>query len=390
MIDNVKEYNLVKRTIRIPNIFNTDKELHIGIFFASLKVFLSISAIFPSLSFIDTLLSVVAALMFMICIVNERYSIKTLVIYAIVTFLCMLTSINVGNLGILLTVLTCLAVVKRNFNKAIECMFVCELTFGIVNVLFSLVYSLFGNSSFFMDVEGVKRFTFGFSHPNIFSIYLFNLVLMWIWLNFGHITKKNMLIIIFFEILAYSGAKTRTAVLNMIILIVLLFLGSRMTKKHFVLTTLAKYITPVCAIFTYIVTYFYTTGNHFIRILDDFLSYRIRLGAYILNNFGVTLIGQPISDKSVVWDPYWQLTEFTFDNIYTYFISSIGIVWLILICIIFYKLAKKKNVKINICIILWALYGITEVQGINAYILFPLVLSALIFDKSKNVKAPIS
>ena len=377
----------MKKTIIIPNIFSEDKGLHIGIILACIKVFISVSEIFSGLAFLDTFLSVAAALAFIMCIAVDRYPVRTLIVYAALLFLSLITSINIGNLGIWLTVLTCLAVRTRNFDKAIQCIFLCEFFWGLASVIISLFLLVAGNDSGFIYIQGVRRFGFGFNHPNTFSIYLFNLVLMWIWLNFEQISTGNILILILIEAAGYIGARTKTAAINMIVIFVFLVWGIRRPKTVDIMTAFAKYITPVCAIFTFVTTFFYASGKQISNYSDNFLTHRIRLGAYILNYFGITWLGQEISDRTVIWDPVWRLDSFTFDNIYTYFISNIGIVWLLAVCVLFYKLAAKRSVKISICIIAWALYGITEVHGINIYLLFPLLLSVLLFNKTNSFHA---
>ena len=63
-----------------------------------------------------------------------------------------------------------------------------------------------------------------------------------------------------------------------------------------------------------------------------------------------------------------------------------GIIWLVTIILLFYKLNQLNNDKINFAIIAWAIYGITEVHGLNVYMLFPILLVSELFDKKQNIE----
>lgn len=68
---------------------------------------------------------------------------------------------------------------------------------------------------------------------------------------------------------------------------------------------------------------------------------------------------------------------------------SRGIVFIILCFTIFVLLSRKKSNKINIFIIVWALYSITEAAGLNCFLSFLIMMSVFLFDRKKsgNIKA---
>ena len=51
------------------------------------------------------------------------------------------------------------------------------------------------NDSYAQVLYGVVRYDMGFGHPNRVSILLFNLLIMWIWLNFDRLQKLKIIII---------------------------------------------------------------------------------------------------------------------------------------------------------------------------------------------------
>ena len=129
----------------------------------------------------------------------------------------------------------------------------------------------------------------------------------------------------------------------------------------------------------------YTTGHSIVRFLDTMLSNRIKLGAYGFANYGITMFGDNMMNNIVVWDSYWRLNSHTFDCLYSYLAMNQGLIWLIISSVLFFALAKKSDMKINICIIVWAFYGITEVHGLNGYQCFPVLLLVLLFNHKKVI-----
>jgi hypothetical protein len=90
-----------------------------------------------------------------------------------------------------------------------------------------------------------------------------------------------------------------------------------------------------------------------------------------------------VTDIVVKWDPYWRFNSITFDNIFTYLLVS-QMVWLIVISILFYRCAKKGSNKDCIYILAWAMYGITEVHGINPFLFFPLLIISTLMKRNER------
>ena len=118
--------------------------------------------------------------------------------------------------------------------------------------------------------------------------------------------------------------------------------------------------------------------------MDKLLSARIRLGAYAYNNYGISLLGQDMNDINVIWDSFWQLSGFTFDCTYTFLMINQGIIWLFIIIVAFYFLAKRGTEQVWVMIIAWSLYAVTEVHGLNSFKCFPILLIAMCFNQNNG------
>lgn len=371
--------------------FNCDtvrinKIIRIGIYSLVLKTYFSVSLLFSSIEVLDELLTVLASLCFGVVILETKYSNRTLGLYGVIGLLGGLTVLKIGNVGFLVTIITCFAIKKENIDRVIKCIYELELVLLIFNILISLVGTLVGEMSIVTTIYGVERCNFGFTHPNTFSVILFNLILMWIYLHFDKIKLKNILCILILGAVLFYFTKTRTFLINVVGVCFLLAYSRKQTKlKELILKKTAMLVTPVIAMLTYILSFMYLKGKPIALIADQILNSRIKLAAYGIENFGITLFGENLNDFVFKWDPKWQLGSFTFDNIYSYFLSSVGLIWLVIICICFYFLAQKGDIRLCILIIAWALYGMTEVHGMDCYKLIPLLFCTnLLCDKSRR------
>ena len=259
-----------------------------------------------------------------------------------------------------------------------------ELVFIVCNTVGSIILSTISSYSLVSIISGVERYNFGMSHPNIFSALILNLILMWIYINFANIQAKNIFVIFAVGFITYMFTRTRTFIVVISLICIMVYIVRRKKQKHAFLNFTAKWVTPIMATITYVLVGLYLKGNAVAIVVDKFLSSRIKLAAYAIINFGVTLFGENLSVFSITYDQFWKLNSFSFDNIYSYFLSNVGLIWLVVICMCFYLLAKKMDTRVSILIIAWALYGMSEVHGINCYECFPILLCASLLPKTNK------
>ena len=149
------------------------------------------------------------------------------------------------------------------------------------------------------------------------------------------------------------------------------------------LKNLAMLIVPALEVCSVAMVILYSYSNSLILdMLDKILSARIRLGAYGYNNYGITFLGQHVLTDEIQYDTTYRLSYFTFDNIYTDIAIQQGLIWVVIVSIYFF-IGKKKNDASNFAIIAWGIYGITEVHGLNVYMLFVVLLVNELFQNKK-------
>lgn len=379
--------------MQIEAVKKIDPIVKFGVVLLALKTSFSYSNIIFYPEFVDSAMTALATVVLFFAMIRHKYSKKNLILFLLIGLIVLYSTICSGNYGLLITVITCMAAYREDFNSVIKCIFTTELIFFLIHTGFAVVLNLLG----FISIRMVStsrgfRYNFGFGHPNTFSIYFLNLVVMWTWLYYfsKNNKRKYLLCMLALTIAVYFFTDTRTMLFGAIVFYGLLLTVSDGHIKHKWLTICAGIINPICCFAMIATSVMYASQlkssnkNLLIVALDYLLSSRIRLGAYGFANYGLTLFGQDLSGRTVVWDQYWKLNGHTFDDVYTYCAMNIGIVWLILIIVLFYKLAKKSYDKVNIFIILWALYGVSEVHVLNGYMFFPIFMVMMVFSSSSN------
>lgn len=357
--------------------------LYSGTIFLVIKTMLSASKIVPYSDSSDTVLASLGALCMIVSIIMQQYRAKVMVIYAMFIGITAYNALITGNNALAVTVITCLAVRKTDLKTYIQFIFRMQSVFMICHTAIAIIGSIFGTFSIVQSIGGITRYDFGMLHSNLFAALAFNLMIMGIWLNWDKIKTMHIIFIIFGSGILYYFCKTRTNFIAMLAVIGLVFVCGVKHEFVWLASKIATVIIPLLTIAMGVAIILYAKGNRIVLLLNKVLNARISLGAYALAHYNFTLLGQNMTSlyTGTTWDPIWQLNGFTFDCIYTYMLINQGIIWLILLIILFAKLAKRKNPKDNIAIIAWALYGVTEVQGLNCFSCMPILLLTQLFEK---------
>lgn len=369
-------------TLKIPKVQTV---FQFGILILCLKTAFSQSQIMPYTDAEDNFFTAVSVMCMVVSILLEGYSIKTLFLYAGITMVSLFSVLQTGNYGFLITVIVCLAIRGKSMDKVLNFVYKYQLCFFVIHTCAALLLSALGKLSLVMTIAGKERYCFGFKHPNLVSLYLFNLLILWAWLNYDKIKRKHICGIFVIAVIVLLFTRTRTSFLTVCVFCALLWISPNKHPIKEILNWVMGAIVPLCAGATLWCVNRFMAGDKLALLVDKLLSTRIKLGAYGVSHFGYSMFGQNISNYHVQWEPAWGLTDFTFDNMYTYLAVNQGFVWIVILSVLFYLLAKRKDPKVNVFAIVWALYGMTEVHGLNGFCCFPIFLIALLFEDRKSI-----
>lgn len=361
----------MKDIMHIPRIKNLEE---FGILLMIIKTFLDSSIAVPCTDLADAFLTFTVCSVFLLAIFSQGYKKDKLFLCGLLLLAAGYSCIKIGNSSLLITILTCLAIRRQDIDKTINFIFRYTVVLFILHFLLALTSHILFGSEIWTIYQGKKVLHLGFGHRNRLSIMVFNLMILWIYLNFYKIRKRGYLLLTIIGLFTFWVTRTKTFLIEVIMAVVLLKLINMKKKRiNRAINSLASILFIVLFLFTNILVAHYLDGYRLVSMINTMLTNRIRLGGYALYNYGITLFGQKIN-YIAVWDELFGLTTFTFDNIYSFLAINQGIIWALIIAICLWKLAVLRDIRINYCIVLWCLYGLTEVHGLNCYMFFPLIL----------------
>ena len=370
--------------VKAPRV-NTFVDL--GLLLFVLKTGFDVSGILPHNSVLDNFVIVVGLGSFIIAILQQNYSASTLLKYALVTIISLCSTLASGQSVIIITVITIMAIRQLDFSTVISKIRIWSTWFLCIHSIYFAGLYFTGNTQLFtVDGQGRVRAAFGFGHANSFSIYIFNIILMWIWEKYDDLSWKDVFTVAVLETILFRLTDSKTSYFCVILFLLLLILILYRKLPLGWVNRFAECIFPMLSLLCLVSYRLLLKGNLLIRAIDKLLTGRITLGAYALQNFGLTFMGKKINFGSITWTPEWKLNYFTLDCTYTSLWVNIGWLWIIVLFVCFFLLAKKREVKVSVFIIMWALYAISEVHGLDAYLCFPiLMISTLLNNRNENV-----
>lgn len=352
----------------------------------TIKVFLSYSRAIPKSPLLDTLLTGLFVVCVVFIVIRKHYNIKTLAVIGVISLAVLYTSIQTKYSDPMITYLFILALKDKDINKQISLIYKSYSVLLIVHAVVTAIRYFTGSIALGLTTRGTYRYSLGLVHPNTLGGLTFLVVAMHLWSNYDHLKRKDYIVSAVCSIVAYLLSKSRTSFALAIICIVLVAVSKRRSHVFARITSnVAKIIFPLLTIIMFYVVRLYELGNAHAIAINKLLTGRINLGAYAFSRTGFTLLGRYIDFYGAL-DSFnfdYGLSNFTFDCTYTFMMCSMGVIYVIAISVFFYLLALKKNTLLNIYIILWAIYGITEVSCLNGFKFFPIFFIAVLLSNKQ-------
>lgn len=378
----------VMRTLKdIMKLWNARKSARTPILYFALALFTweqccYFSNIVPSNAYVETGIKAICFLAIVLVIALQDFSPKLYLLYGLLAVACILQRIGSGKEFWAFMVITILATRQEDITGVLRLLRKCMTVFLVVHTVWFFFRYFQGLEPLFtIDDAGRTRATLGLNHPNSLAGFTFNVIMLWVWERYDSIGLKGLAGLFLIETAVFALTNTRTAYLCGILLLLLVALAKYSGKAAAWINYVAMWITPVTGLWMLICSsaWLICPGNSLLTKMNSLLSRRVYLGAYAIQSCGFTLFGQPIVFDPVTTTPEWPIPFYTLDSAYLYCVCCVGIVWMVLICLCFYKLGKLRSPKISICLIMWALYSISEMATLNVYCFFPLLLISILF-----------
>lgn len=350
-----------------------------------LEQVLSFSDIFPFSVGTEKVLKLIYVLAIAVVFLLQDYSPKLYLAYGLLGTACVLTRLGSGLMFWVYSVITILALRQEDISDVFRFLRWC-LTISLLILALAFAVKYFQGQRQFIEIDNVgrRRVRLGFLHANSLSTYFFNLMLLWVWEKYESIGPRAIAGLLLTTVAMYLLTDSRTAFLCEMLLCLMIVLAKYGGKATGLLHFGARWAAPAAAVFMLAcsVMWLAPTRSPFAVKVNRLLSGRVYLSAYAVKHFGFTLFGQSMPLDPVTVSPEWPIPFFTLDCAYSFFCCCIGAIWLILICVSFYKLAKLRDPRVSIFLILWALYSVSE--SLTLYVCFfsPLLLISILFRPS--------
>lgn len=278
-----------------------------------------------------------------------------------------------------IVILTVALTNKINFDYVLKILAFEKLILFISSTLLSIFNYIPFN---IVQSERGLRYGFGYSHPNIFALEAFVILLLF-YMIVGNKLKfviKNI-IFLFLSTVIYCFSQTRTTFALSIITIILFCFLKLKDKKIF---NVLKYMPFACFMFSIFFSWAFTLNtNNFIfknilEIIDKLFSHRFLLGSICFNEFSISIFGGNLNLDILTSKYSYPII----DNGYVYMLFSFGILSCIILLlwytftIKFFITQKKYEIAIFISIFLLAAISenILRSLSINFSILYCSVL----------------
>lgn len=350
-----------------------------------LEQVLFFSDIFPFSVGAEKVLKLIYFLAIALVFLLQDYSPKIFLAYALLGAACVLTRLGSGLMFWVYSVITILALRQEDISDVFRFLRWC-LTISLLILALAFAVKYFQGQRQFIEIDNVgrRRVRLAFVHANTLAIYILNLILLWIWEKYDSIGPKAIASLLLISLVVYLLTDCRTAFLCEILLCLMIVLAKYGGKAAGLLHFGARWAAPAAAVFMLACSMMWLAPNRgpFLEKANHLLSGRVYLSAYAVKHFGFTLFGQSMPLDPVTVSPEWPIPFFALDCVYSVFCCCIGAIWLILICVSFYKLAKLRDLRISIFLILWAFYGASETLTLYVILFSPLLLVSVLFRPS--------
>lgn len=352
-----------------------------------IKVTALYSALMPWSSLVDNLCIVFVIGVTFAKLTRLTMPLGRLLTLAILSLFALYTCVTMGQYDLLVTLLAIILLIDEDLEEYISLMLKIQAWLLVAHLAGSTLLSLLGDSRRFWFIANDRlRFKGGYDHSNVLSCFIQSCLLMFAWLRFRRITPNQFGWMTVVTVLTFIMSRSRAGLLLNVFTLLILILAqndNKLVKK--LLDFAFPLLFPAQVAFIFLAQKYYTSGNGAAHLLDTLLTGRIKYAAYGYLRSGLTLLPRYLdyADSGVIsWTPEWNLNTFTFDCLYSFLLMQMGILWIVVISALFIWMRKKLDFRNKIFLLIWMLFSVVEIHGLNCFKFFPLLLiSTLLSEK---------
>ncbi len=326
----------------------------------------------------------VCFLLFLLALTMAKATKKRLILSVVIIALSCLIVLSNSSWGFLLMIELILLGQFIDFHKFIK--FDIKIKLVLMLCIFLLCFvGLVPNRQGVYGEYGSYKMALGFSHPNVFGIYVYTVLVEWVYLRI-----KKMHLIEYLAICACVVAldiicRSRTAEFTFIA--ILAMYGIFRLKPGIIYSKIVHALmvisVPIAAIFSWVITWLYGQGNAFAVQLNSFLSGRLSQWYPFFEVYDNTLFGQQIASSS-----RGNRQVGILDSTYIGIGLRYGIIFLIAFCLIYmyviHVLLREKKAELALFCLFMVWVGFGESYTYNSF--YNVTLIALVrYSDYKNL-----
>ncbi|WP_155515364.1 hypothetical protein [Faecalibacterium prausnitzii] len=252
----------------------------------------------------------------------------------------------------------------------------------------AILFSLFGNPIMTITKNGLTNaYCFGFSHSNVYAELVFWCIVEYTFLlivDNRMVKLKKLLIPFIIGLFVSYICVCRSAMAALFLWYMGIILSRKEMLPSYMLQKITRLIIPVIGVVyaVLVVIYANRSQNEVVQSLNILFSGRIGITAKIYETTGISILGKYVQRGIVDWDSYYLLNSVTIDGMYSSFMIQIGMLYLFGLSFFNWKSSKLYSGIECAAIIIFSVYGISEVAMLNGYYGFPLFL--IVYYSLKN------
>lgn len=215
--------------------------------------------------------------------------------------------------------------------------------------------------------DGTMRSSMGFSHPNIFGLYIFMFCMELVYLKRNKLKLYDYVMIICLLLVIYNYSDSRASIISLVLLITLLLTKNFLIKYVFSRKVIKFFVQNSFLIFTiitYIATILYSNNYEIGKIMNTITSNRISSICYFLDNYGINLFGKKLYLVSTEKSVLLSIKAYILDNCYFNLLIKYGAIIFLIIFLItrkmFERLYNYKKFSLIIIFLILLVYGLME------------------------------
>lgn len=324
----------------------------------------------------------------------DKYKVKEIRLLSLISLITLISVIisKENTIGIILILI--IASKNISFEKIVK-VSLAELSILILFILFSCKIGILENYVYFR-ADGTARNSLGFKITLFLGAYYLNIVLMYLYLRNEKVRYFEYIFILTLNLIIYRLTNNRSVyflIYFSVFLSIVLVKIKLPNKLNWVFNQMFSYCIPFCSVVSITLSLLYDDSKTWTVFLNKALTNRLMLGKEAYLNYGFHMFGNNITMVGAAGTEFYtgnvSKSNYNYvDSSYLQIILKCGIIFFIMMCILYtflcIKEVKKKNIILCICILTIAIQGIINDQFmLPAYNTFLLAFTELFSKPSK-------